>query len=163
MPLKQVIVCLTGQKGKHSLTTIEVPGIIYIDIDHGRKAGTTKAFLIDFNTLIMTADIFFKIYIPSLEKALEESCFDNSFSAKGPDWWFPEEKYKEMDVFEQDNSLNYTIFSIVADYFDALAHNQKEVNGIVLGDLKLQIKEIIRQYKETSDFNLFKNISLPKP
>lgn len=163
MPQKQVTVCLNGQKGERSLITIEEPETIYIDIDHGRKAGMTKVFLIDFNTFIMTADTFFKIYTSSLEKALEESCFDNSFSAKGPDWWFPEEKYYEMDIFEQENTLNFTIFNIVADYFDALAHNQKEVHGIALEYFKLHIKEILRQYKETLDFNLFKNASFPKP
>lgn len=123
----------------------------------------TKVFLIDFNKNIMNADTFFKIYIPSLEMALEESCFDNSFSAKGPDWWFPEEKYYEMDIFEQENTSNFSIFNIVADYFDALAHNQKEIHGIALEYLKLRIKEIIGLYKETLDFNLFKNISFPKP
>lgn len=127
------------------------------------KGWNDKSFFDRFYTFIMTADTFFKIYTSSLEKALEESCFDNSFSAKGPDWWFPEEKYYEMDIFEQENTLNFTIFNIAADYFDALAHNQKEVHGIALEYFKLHIKEIIRQYKETLDFNLFKNASFPKP
>jgi len=103
----------------------------------------------------MEAVNFFKIYIPALEIALEESSFDGSFSAKGPDWWFPSEEYEKLDIFEQENSSNYLIFSIVADYFDALAHNQNEVNGVSLENIKIQIKELIKLYKETHDFNLF--------
>ncbi|MDR1056005.1 MAG: hypothetical protein LBL90_09360 [Prevotellaceae bacterium] len=91
---------------------------------------------------------FFKLYIPALEKALSNKETNNELSAKGPDWWYPDAKYNDMDSFETKNINKYSIFEKAALYFDAKAHNFKKINGVDISLYKEIIIGLINEYKE---------------
>jgi len=101
----------------------------------------------------MTDTDFFALYIPALEKALANDFLTHDFIVMAPDWWYPKDNYKEMDLFENENIKKYPIFNVVALYFDAKAHNFDNIDDINIDTYKKQIVNSIHQYKVQYNIN----------
>ena len=95
----------------------------------------------------MNSGDFFKLYIPALEIALSKDNEIENFSIKCPDWWYPKDKYSEMDIFDDENYNKYPLLNMAALYFDAKAHNFDSIDGINIDIYKKQLINLMQQYK----------------
>jgi hypothetical protein len=95
----------------------------------------------------MKQEDFFRIYLPALERALENDEINSGFYTKNPED-FIEEKYQQEIEEHIENTDEYKFFlNWVIDYFDAKSHYFDSINDIPIYEFRNKIIVWIKKIK----------------
>ncbi|MCS4304936.1 hypothetical protein DRF65_10895 [Chryseobacterium pennae] len=93
----------------------------------------------------MRSHDFYKIYLPALEKALQNDEVNEGFYVKGPEDYINQESIEEATRYLEENEDEF--LEKVAYYFDAKSHNFPSIQGVDIEVYKEQIKSCISKLK----------------
>lgn len=94
----------------------------------------------------MKTEDFYKIYIPALEKALQNDSINLGFYVKSPEDYLDDEVSAQIDQYSDENGDVF--LEKVAYYFDAKSHNFSFVQEVEIDLYKADlIAEMVRLKK----------------
>lgn len=104
--------------------------------------------MVKFND--MNLDNFYKIYIPALEKALENDNINYGFYVRDPSDYIQcsSDELRQIDLFLDKISGKNKFLDMVAYYFDAKSHNFPSIENVDINLYKQNILFQIRTLKE---------------
>jgi hypothetical protein len=82
---------------------------------------------------------FYSIYLPALNKALQEDYKNYGFCVYSPEYYVGEDKLVEIESFIDNELANNKFVNMVDEYFDAKSHNFKKMDGVDLDTIKDEI------------------------
>lgn len=88
---------------------------------------------------------FYKIYLPALEKALQNDEVNEGFYVKSPEDYINPESIEEVTRYLEENEDEF--LEKVAYYFDAKSHNFPSIQGVDIEVYKEQLKSYISKLK----------------
>lgn len=93
----------------------------------------------------MTLETFYSIYIPALEKALEQDDVNHGFYVKGPEHFIGEKPAAEIELFMDENPNDF--IDKVAYYFDAKSHNFPSIGNTPIEDYRRELLNEVTRIK----------------
>ena len=91
---------------------------------------------------------FLKIYIPALEKALENDEINTGFHVTLPIDYVPKDISKSVEIYMDNNYDKFKVlFDMEAAYFDAKNHNFEFIDGVQTSEYRAKLFETIADYK----------------
>ncbi|WP_080779089.1 hypothetical protein [Chryseobacterium phocaeense] len=96
---------------------------------------------------VMKEKDFYNIYIPALEKALENDNINYEFYVKSPEDYLDDDLSKKISNYLEENESSFT--EKVSYYFDAKSHNFPSILNINIEDYKANlIREMLEIKKK---------------
>ncbi|MGE8553546.1 MAG: hypothetical protein ACN6OB_06355 [Chryseobacterium jejuense] len=89
---------------------------------------------------------FYKIYLPALEKALQNDEVNEGFYVKGPEDYIDPECIEEITLYLEENEDGF--LEKVAYYFDAKSHNFPSIQGVDIEVYRKQLENYIFKIKD---------------
>ena len=99
----------------------------------------------------MTEVEFYKLFLPALNKALENDHINYGFYVAGPEDYVETEYLMDVENHMDTTSENVDFLDMVAYYFDAKSHNFPDVGEETINQYKIRLiekaNEIKKKYK----------------
>lgn len=97
----------------------------------------------------MNKDRFYELYLPAVIKAINLEKADSEFNVLGPEHFLEgsEDEILELELYIDNNSGKDKLLDSIGYYFDAISHNFKEIDGVLIKDYKKKLMESIKNYK----------------
>ncbi|MBP2615675.1 hypothetical protein [Chryseobacterium jejuense] len=94
----------------------------------------------------MKTQDFYKIYLPAIEKALQNDEVNEGFYVKSPEDYIDPESIEEVIRYLEEKEDAF--LEKVAYYFDAKSHNFPSIQGVEITIYKKQLVEWILKLKK---------------
>ncbi|MEJ5104994.1 hypothetical protein [Chryseobacterium sp. MYb328] len=93
----------------------------------------------------MRSHDFYKIYLPALEKALQNDEVNEGFYVKGPEDYIDPKLIEKVTQYLEEYEDDF--LKKVAYYFDEKSHNFPSIQGVDIEVYKEQLKSYISKLK----------------